>query len=84
MAQEDLDLVLHLGDYVYEGGPMIQYNPHIKFFDGDRRGYVRCHVDRDQFTADLRMVSTVSTPEAPESTFASFVVENGKPGAQYD
>ncbi|QIZ39995.1 alkaline phosphatase [Saccharopolyspora sp. ASAGF58] len=65
-------------------GPMIQYNPHIKFFDGDRRGYVRCHVDRDQFTADLRMVSTVSTPEAPESTFASFAVENGKPGAQRD
>ena len=23
-------------------GPMIKWNPHIKFFDGDRRGYVRC------------------------------------------
>ena len=28
------------------------------------------------------MVSTVSRPDAPVSTFASFVVENGRPGAQ--
>ena len=26
-------------------GPMIKFNPHIKFFDGDRRGYVRCVID---------------------------------------
>jgi PhoD-like phosphatase len=31
---------------------------------------------------DLRMVSTVSRPDAPVSTFASFVVEDGLPGAQ--
>ncbi|MBP2327718.1 alkaline phosphatase D [Kibdelosporangium banguiense] len=62
-------------------GPMIKYNPHIKFFDGDRRGYVRCHVTKSQMRTDLRMVSTVSRRDAPESTFASFVVESGKPGA---
>jgi alkaline phosphatase D len=62
-------------------GPMIKYNPHIKFFDGDRRGYVRCHVDKREFRADLRIVDTVSRREAPESTFASFVVEEGRPGA---
>ena len=28
------------------------------------------------------MVPTVSTPDAPVSTFASFVVEDGQPGAQ--
>jgi len=61
-------------------GPMIKYNPHIRFFDGDRRGYLRCHLDRDRLRADLRVVSTVSRPDAPESTFASFVVEEGKPG----
>jgi alkaline phosphatase D len=27
-------------------GPMIKFNPHIRFFDGDRRGYLRCTVDR--------------------------------------
>jgi alkaline phosphatase D len=63
-------------------GPMIRFNPHIKFFDGDRRGYVRCRVGRAEMRADLQMVTTVSRPDAPESTFASFVVENGRPGAE--
>ena len=65
-------------------GPMIADNPHIKFFDGDRRGYVRCQVDREQWRTDLRMVSTVSRSDAPVSTFASFVVEDGRPGARQD
>ena len=63
-------------------GPMIPFNPHIKFFDGDRRGYVRCKLDKDEWRTDLRMVSTVSTPDAPVATFASFVVEDGQPGAE--
>ncbi|PXY26912.1 alkaline phosphatase D family protein [Prauserella muralis] len=62
-------------------GPMIKHNPHIRFFDGDRRGYVRCRVGRRELRADLKVVSTVSTRDAPESTFASFVVEDGRPGA---
>lgn len=62
-------------------GPMIKYNPHIKYFEGDRRGYVRCSVDRLQWRTDLRMVETVSRPDAPISTLASFVVEDGRPGA---
>jgi alkaline phosphatase D len=60
------------GDGIIYGpyyGPMIPANPHIKFFDGDRRGYVRCLVDRDQWRSDLRMVSTVSRSDAPVSTF---------------
>jgi phosphodiesterase/alkaline phosphatase D-like protein len=36
-------------------GPMIPANPHIKFFDGDRRGYVRCQLDRDRWRTDLRV-----------------------------
>jgi alkaline phosphatase D len=63
-------------------GPMIEANPHIKFFDGDRRGYVRCRVDRDLWRTDLRMVSTVSRSDAPITTFASFAVEDGAPGAK--
>jgi alkaline phosphatase D len=63
-------------------GPMIQFNPNIKFFDGDRRGYVLCRLDHDEWRTDLRMVSTVSRPDAPVSTFASFVVEDGTPGAR--
>ncbi len=35
------------GDNIVYGpyyGPMIKFNPHIQFLDGDRRGYVRCVV----------------------------------------
>jgi alkaline phosphatase D len=72
------------GDDIVYGpyyGPMIKFNPHIKFFDGDRRGYVRCRLDRRQLRTDLRMVRTVSRSDAPDYTYASFVVEDGRPGA---
>ncbi|GAA2277973.1 alkaline phosphatase [Streptomyces ruber] len=62
-------------------GPMMRWNPHVKFFDGDRRGYVTCTVDRHRWRTDLRMVPTVSRADAPAETFASFVVEDGRPGA---
>ena len=63
-------------------GPMIKFNPHIRFFDGDRRGYLRCTVDRQRMVVRHRMVRTVSTPDAEQYTFSSFVVEDGTPGAQ--
>jgi alkaline phosphatase D len=62
-------------------GPMIPFNPHIQFFDGDRRGYVKCRLDKRQMRTDLRMVETVSRSDAPDYTYASFVVEDGTPGA---
>lgn len=57
-------------------------NPHTKFFDGAFRGYVRCNLTRDRWQTDYRVVSTILDPNAPTSTLASFVVENGQPGAQ--
>jgi alkaline phosphatase D len=60
---------------------MIRFNPHIKFFDGDRRGYVRCRIDNGEWRTDLQMVTTVSRRAAPKYTYASFVVEDGRPGA---
>ncbi|MGN9840042.1 alkaline phosphatase D family protein [Nonomuraea sp. H19] len=63
-------------------GPMIRHNEHIRFFDGDRRGYVKCTVDREQWRTDLRMVTTVGRSDAPAYTHASFVVEDGIPGTQ--
>lgn len=73
------------GDAIVYGpyyGPMVPDNPHIKFFDGDRRGYVRCRVTPERWETDLRMVATVSRSDAPVATLASFVVESGVPGAQ--
>lgn len=57
-------------------------NPHIKFFESRRRGYVRCTVNPQQWNSDLRVVSTVEQPNATVSTLASYIVENGKPGPQ--
>ncbi|MEU4694091.1 alkaline phosphatase D family protein [Actinoplanes sp. NPDC023714] len=62
-------------------GPMIEYNPHIRFFDGDRRGHQRFRIDRDTLRMEARMVTTVARRDAPQYTHATFVVESGRPGA---
>jgi len=62
-------------------GPMIPWNPHIKFF-ADRRGYQRVVVTPDLLQTDLQMVETVRDPNPGIGTLASFVVEDGVPGAQ--
>jgi alkaline phosphatase D len=57
-------------------------NPHVRFFESRKRGYVRCTVTPDRWETDLRVVDTVRDRLAPVSTLASFVVENGQPGAR--
>jgi alkaline phosphatase D len=60
---------------------MLSENPHIKFFNANR-GYVRCRLTPQHWRTDFQIVEKVSTPDAPIRTRASFVVENGKPGAK--
>jgi len=55
-------------------------NPQIKLYNS-QRGYVRCEITRNSMTADFRVVEKVSVPESPISTRATFVTENGRPGA---
>ncbi|HAF11258.1 MAG TPA: alkaline phosphatase [Chloroflexi bacterium] len=55
-------------------------NPQLRFFD-NHKGYVRCTVERTRLTADFRAVSTVRSPTAIVSTTATFVVDDGTPGA---
>ena len=58
-------------------------NPHVRFANRTRRGYVR--VERDaaaRCAADLRAMRSVTQPRATVDTLASFVVEDGRPGAQ--
>lgn len=57
-------------------------NPHTKFFDGAFRGYVRCQLTPDSWRSDYRVVASISDAKASIDTLASFVVENGRPGAQ--
>jgi len=62
--------------------PMIPYNPHIKYYDGDRRGYFMASVTAERMLLDLRFVTSVEDANGVGYTERSFVVENGVPGAQ--
>ena len=71
------------GDGIVYGpyyGPMVQFNPHIKYFDGDRRGYQRHTLTADAWRTDLVMVDRVGTPTSPASVLGSWVVQDGVPG----
>jgi alkaline phosphatase D len=46
------------------------------------RGYTRCTVIRNRWSADLRVVDTIERPGAPVRALASYVVESGRPGAE--
>jgi alkaline phosphatase D len=56
-------------------------NPHIRFASNSRRGYVRVEVTSERMRTDLRAMRSVTDPHADAETLASFVVEDGRPGA---
>jgi alkaline phosphatase D len=62
--------------------PMLADNPHMKFVESGFRGYVRVELSAAQMKTDLRAMESVAKPDAACSTLASFVVEDGKAGAQ--
>lgn len=56
-------------------------NPHVRYFESRRRGYVSVELTPDRLTARLRTLSDARDPRAMVSTLESFVVESGRPGA---
>jgi PhoD-like phosphatase len=62
-------------------GPMIPFNPHIPYYEGDRRGYFAATVTPRRMQLDLRFVTTVESPSGTGYTERSWVVEDGVPGA---
>jgi alkaline phosphatase D len=56
-------------------------NPHVKFADGTRRGYVRVDLTPTRLQGDLCAMRGVSQPREGTDTLATFVVADGKPGA---
>ena len=56
-------------------------NPFVKYYS-NRRGYVSCTLTPREMRADYQIVEYVTRPGAPKQTTASFVVEDGRPGAQ--
>jgi alkaline phosphatase D len=61
---------------------LLAVNPHIRYVDAKRRGYVRCEVTPATWRADLRTVASALRPSSATTTSATFVIESGKPGAE--
>ena len=57
-------------------------NPHIRFFESRERGYVLVDVSPELWRTDLRVVDTITQPEATVRTLGSYAVEQGRAGAQ--
>jgi len=55
-------------------------NPHIRYANGEDRGYVVLDIRPDKLEARLRAVATVKLEDAPVSTRASFEVAAGRGG----
>jgi alkaline phosphatase D len=66
-------------DFVRENNARL--NPHVRYFRGDLHGYTRIRVTPEEWRADMRVVETIDRREVPASTDATWVVENGRPGA---
>ena len=64
-----------------EGERALANNPHIRFYN-EQRGYVVASVTPELWTTEYRVVPVVSRPGGEVETIATFVVENGRPGAQ--
>jgi alkaline phosphatase D len=59
----------------------VSINPHVRYATGRHRGYLGFDLKPQRLTADLRYVDSVIDPSSGCATLASFVVENGRPGA---
>jgi alkaline phosphatase D len=57
-------------------------NPHIRFANSTRRGYTTMDLTANRAVARLRAVADVRDPNSPARTFATYTVEDGRPGAQ--
>jgi alkaline phosphatase D len=59
---------------------MRRLNPNIVFANSAKRGYLRLDVSPERLQADLVGMDSVTDVNAGASTYARYVVENGRPG----
>nr|WP_281287957.1 alkaline phosphatase D family protein [Pseudonocardia hierapolitana] len=57
-------------------------NPHVRFFDGEHRGWVRCTVTPSAWRSDYRSVASADDTAQPAETLTSWTVENRGPGVE--
>jgi alkaline phosphatase D len=56
-------------------------NPHVRFFDSRKRGYLSIDLSPRRMTTRFQAISDAADPEATVSTLKTFVVEAGRKGA---
>ncbi len=61
---------------------LLAKNAHLKYADGALRGYTVLHLNERRCVATLRALNNVRDPASGIYDVASYVVENGRPGAQ--
>ena len=79
----DTSITSGLGEYyreAYEGHR--QQNPYVRYFDERPGGYVRVDLSPEEWHADIKVADSIEEPDSPVRTIASFVVEDGQPGAK--
>ncbi|RMG41943.1 MAG: alkaline phosphatase [Planctomycetota bacterium] len=69
------------GNRIAEFERAVRNNGFVRWYNSNR-GYVTCEVTPQRWTTDFRITPFVDRPGSPVKTAASFVVENGRPGAQ--
>jgi len=57
-------------------------NPQMRYYNGRQRGYLSCEIGRDLWTSDLWFVDDALDADSPVRRLASYVVEDGRLGAQ--
>ena len=60
---------------------MLPDNPHIHFFDDRKRGYSLVNVTPENWTFEMKEVTSVYDPNAKAHTRKKFIVESGRQGA---
>lgn len=57
-------------------------NPHVRFANSEKRGYAVLELTERRCLARLRALDSEKAADSPISTLATFVVEDGRPGAE--
>jgi len=69
-------------DKAPEWDKRVAAQPHLKWFEGVKRGYVTCTLDRKTYRADYWAVDDVKNAKSPVGKSMTFVVESDRPGVQ--
>jgi len=56
-------------------------NPHVRFFESRKRGYISAELTPERLTTRFQAISNAADRAATVDTLASFVIENGRKGA---